>query len=154
MIAMQEYFCMLSEHHGSNCFVLVVDNAATPQKQQGKKEKNKYSRRRSSCGYSSSDEKQDLKFSVVSPEDDKCPSRPRRTLDVDYEAVCLLANSETVVIAAAAVAAPKNDHAQNIWSLNPSHFQYSRNIATRNETSVKDDTPNSDLISREARWKF
>ena len=153
MIALQEYFCMLSEYHGSNGFVLVTDNASS-QKQRTSKQQ---SRRRSCCG--SYSEKQHLKFSVVSPEDDKCPSRPRRTLDVDDG---VYGKSETKSLRLQTTTTKKTRETMgkhkelNVWSLNQTHFQYSRNFAKRKEYSLKDDSSSNfdSLLPREARWKF
>lgn len=162
MTALREYFSMLSVQHGPDKFVLVTDNAA-PQKQQRIKQS-----RRQSCSTTTSDaNKQYLKFSVVSQEDDKCPSRPKRTYDVDRcasETKCLRLQNTTTADARETSTLPcsstnKNTHQErrqglDCWSLNQTHFQYSRIITKTRENPTKDDLSTADLLPREARWKF
>lgn len=189
MMALQSYFCMLSEKYELEDFILVTDNAA-PQRR----------RRQSSSDFSDimMIDKQ-FKFSVVSPDDDKCPSRPKRISDDDLsyysdgtsssstisdgggqsegqtESRHRQSLQSTTTLEASIITPPIHitcDEQQkrerlNVWlSLNQSHFQYSRimNIhqhqhKRREDHSVKnhhDDSSSkpSELIPREARWKF
>lgn len=169
MTALRSYFSMLSEHLGSDEFVLVIDNAAPTKRQQQQQ-----SRRMSL----SSSSEHVCKFSVVSPEDDKCPSRPTRTSDCDLyhpsdDVSCkatrpqgpLQSNQETPRTTLPQSSFERPHGGLNVWSLSQSHFQFSSrmmmNTRNRDHYALKtnDDSSSSSsssdmILTRDARWKF